>query len=44
MATDTQEKSLEPLSLSSYDQRLVSLEKQLDIEQKVGPLEIFILF
>nr|XP_027239040.1 serine/threonine-protein kinase N-like isoform X2 [Penaeus vannamei] len=35
MATDTQEKSLEPLSLSSYDQRLVSLEKQLDIEQKV---------
>ncbi|XP_053646705.1 serine/threonine-protein kinase N2 isoform X10 [Cherax quadricarinatus] len=35
MATDTHEKSLEPLSLSSFDQRLVSLEKQLEIELKV---------
>ncbi|XP_069157911.1 serine/threonine-protein kinase N isoform X13 [Procambarus clarkii] len=35
MATDTQEKSMEPLSLSSFDQRLVSLEKQLEIELKV---------
>ena len=35
MATDTPERSLEPLSLSSCDQRLMSLEKQLDIELKV---------
>ncbi|XP_071517172.1 serine/threonine-protein kinase N isoform X10 [Panulirus ornatus] len=35
MATDTQEKSMEPISISSFDQRLVSLEKQLEIELKV---------
>ncbi|XP_076054617.1 serine/threonine-protein kinase N isoform X10 [Oratosquilla oratoria] len=35
MTTDTPEKSLEPMSLSSYDQRLQNLEKQLDIELKV---------
>ncbi|XP_063888462.1 serine/threonine-protein kinase N2-like isoform X8 [Scylla paramamosain] len=34
MATDTQDKSLEPISISC-DQRLLSLERQLEIEQKV---------
>lgn len=34
MATDTQDKSPEPISISC-DQRLLSLERQLEIEQKV---------
>ncbi|XP_045105896.1 serine/threonine-protein kinase N2-like isoform X2 [Portunus trituberculatus] len=34
MATDAQDKSLEPISISC-DQRLLSLERQLEIEQKV---------
>lgn len=35
MATENQDKSLEPLSLTC-DQRLLSLERQLEIELKVG--------